>query len=204
MEKGINAISKAMKFIKKVEDDYLPKLRQKKHPVLGSPMLNFGTISGGDQPSTVPGLYKMKVDRRWIPGETREQVYEDLREIIKELEEEDSQFHAKLWDVFEEDDLLPHQPFFTEENDPLIQAVREGMVLTEEKLNVTLDKASTIMPAWSDAGYLSNYTKTSCIVLGPGDLTLAHSAEESIGVTEMQQAAELYQHIAIKYCQLAD
>lgn len=204
MEKGINAISKAVKLIKKVEDEYLPKLREKKHPVLGSPTLNFGTISGGDQPSTVPGICRMKVDRRWIPGETRDQVYDDLRSIIKEIEREDPQFHAELWDVFEKDDLLPHQPFFTAESDPLIQATREAMGLTAEALGVTLNSESVIMPAWSDAGYLSNYTETSCIVLGPGDLTLAHSAGESIGVEELQQAAELYKMIAIKYCALAD
>jgi acetylornithine deacetylase/succinyl-diaminopimelate desuccinylase-like protein len=66
-ELGINAIYKAMKLIQKVQDE-LPKLFQKKrHPVLGSPTFNLGTIRGGERFNIVPDKCNLVFDRRMIP-----------------------------------------------------------------------------------------------------------------------------------------
>lgn len=199
MDKGINAISKAAKLITRLETTYIPKLVEKRHHFLGAPTLNLGTIIGGDQPSSVPGQCSIRVDRRWVPGETIEEVYQGIETVIRELKQEDSQFNAELKDIFEKDDLMPHQPFFTKEDDPLINATKNAMI-SMKKEGYILNKDLTVFPAWSDAGCLSNFTNTSCIVLGPGNLALAHTAEEYIEVEEILKAAILYRNVAMEYC----
>ena len=58
----------------------------------------------------------------------------------------------------------------------------------------------TFFPAWSDAGVLADRTKTKCIIMGPGDLALAHTAEEYIETAGLKQAAQLYGVLALDYC----
>lgn len=203
MEKGVNAISKAAKLINRLETDYIPQLERKRHPLLGPPTLNFGTIEGGDQPSSVPGQCIIRVDRRWVPEETLEEVYAGMQSIIDDLKREDPQFDAELRDMFEQDDLLPHQPFSTEETDPLIISTRKAMQRLERESGMpagSIRQELTLFPAWSDAGFLSNLTKASCIILGPGDLTVAHTKQESIALEEIHQAACLYRMIGTEYC----
>ena len=202
-DKGVNAILKAAKVISRLESDYIPALSVKKHALLGAPTFNIGTISGGDQLSTVPGKCTIKVDRRWIPEETRDEVYAGIRAVLAELEREDPQFRAELRDVFEGQDLLEHKPFFTEENDPLIRSAKAAFQSYDEATGTTLDKEITICPAWTDAGFLANFTNTKCIILGPGELPLAHSKEEHIKLADLGKAVEIYKRIAVEYCGVA-
>ena len=202
-DKGVNAILKAAKVINRLESEYIPKLLEKKHTILGTPTFNIGTIFGGDQLSTVPGKCTIKADRRWIPEETRDEVYEGIRAILTELEQEDPQFKAELKDVFEGQELLEHKPFFTEESDPIIQAVKTAMTDYEKENETKLNKEITICPAWTDAGFLANFTDTKCIIFGPGELSLAHSKEEHIKLEDLEKAVEIYKRIAIEYCGVA-
>jgi acetylornithine deacetylase/succinyl-diaminopimelate desuccinylase family protein len=199
MKRGINAISKAAKLIDKIENEYYPVLDSRAHPLLGHPTLNFGTINGGDQASTVPGSCTIRIDRRWLPEESIESVYGELVHIIDELKAEDPEFDATVRDVFEKDDILTHRPFFTENTDGLVIAI-QGTMETMNGHGSTFIKEPVAFPAWTDAGYLSNYTQISCVILGPGDLGLAHSVDEHIKITDLYEAVSLYEAIALSYC----
>ena len=69
-EEGVNAIMMAGRFLQKLETEYLPKLAQRTHPILGKATLNIGTITGGDQPSTVADHCRIRLDRRCLTSET--------------------------------------------------------------------------------------------------------------------------------------
>ena len=58
----------------------------------------------------------------------------------------------------------------------------------------------TVFPAWSDAGILAGFTKAKCIVMGPGNLALAHTPEECIETGELEKAARFYGALALDYC----
>ena len=58
------------RFVSKVYDEYVPLLDSREYPYLGRSTINIGTISGGDQPSTVPDHCKIVLDRRMVPSET--------------------------------------------------------------------------------------------------------------------------------------
>ncbi|NLT49114.1 MAG: M20 family metallopeptidase [Clostridiales bacterium] len=195
MDEGINAIVMASRIIERIYDEYMPKLNQRKHPILGCPTINVGKIQGGDQPSTVPGSCIIEIDRRWIPEENLDQVYEELEEIIKDVQKEYPGFQAEVSGMFPPGELLPHEPFCTDEKDPLIRSVQRAF----ERISHPYEGVTTF-PAWSDAGVMSSFTDMKCIVMGPGDLALAHSGNESIDVEDIRAAALIYGYLAYDYC----
>ena len=196
MDLGINAITMVGRLIEKITNEYAPQLKTRLHPLLGQPTINIGRIEGGDQPSTVPGMCTLEIDRRWIPGESLEQVYRELEEIIYRLQKEDPRFKAEVRGYYPAEELLPHHPFCTEATDPLaVSALRSMKVVGLTSLE------PTAFPAWSDAGILAGCTKTKCIVMGPGDLALAHTASEMIEVSELEKAAHFYGQMAMDYCE---
>jgi acetylornithine deacetylase/succinyl-diaminopimelate desuccinylase family protein len=67
---GINAIEKAAVFINKVKEELYPMLEGRYNEYMGPSVMNFGVIQGGSQPSTVADTCSIKIDRRYIPGET--------------------------------------------------------------------------------------------------------------------------------------
>lgn len=58
----------------------------------------------------------------------------------------------------------------------------------------------TAFPAWTDAGFMNYYTDCHCIILGPGELALAHSIHEKVSVDELEAAARIYAEMAVDYC----
>lgn len=189
---GVNAIKMASRFVNRVYEDYTPILKSRNHRILGNPSINIGTIGGGDQPSTVAGSCTISLDRRCIPEETREQVYDELESIIKTLSLEDPDFKGELRDMLEGQYTLYHRPFFTDDEDPLIKTAQKYMGKKGQEL--------TIFPAWTDAGTLANYTNSKCIIIGPGDLSVAHSPDEFIEIADIKKASDIYGKIALEYC----
>ena len=190
---GVNAIMMAGRFLHKLETEYLPKLEKRTHPVLGTATLNIGTITGGDQPSTVADKCSISLDRRCLTDETIAQVYEELQAICDELHEEDPKFEAEIRDVFN-GETMPHIPFCTDENSPLVKAAENA--LGREGMTPVL----TCFPAWSDAGFMNALTKSECIVLGPGDLSVAHSIHEKISKRQLLTAVSVYEEMAREIC----
>ncbi|HOL17152.1 MAG TPA: hypothetical protein PLY40_02555, partial [Bacillota bacterium] len=54
--------------------------------------------------------------------------------------------------------------------------------------------------AWSDAGILSTYGGIPSLIFGPGDLAVAHTASEYIGIEDLLPAALVYALTAASFC----
>lgn len=201
---GINAIQMASRFVNRIYEEYIPVLESRRHPILGEPTINIGTITGGDQPSTVPGECVMKLDRRCVPEESIAQVYEELEELARRLKEEDPRFHAVIRDVFEGANDMPHLPFATDPENPLVQsaktALRREQEVRHESSMTDAEIPLSVFPAWTDAGFMTSQTDMTCIILGPGQLGVAHSIHECIEIKQLQKAALVYAITALHYC----
>ncbi|HWQ80583.1 MAG TPA: M20 family metallopeptidase [Anaerovoracaceae bacterium] len=197
-KEGINAIQKAAMFIDRLEKDLIPRIESKTpHPVIGSPSMNYGYIKGGAQPSTVAGECILQLDRRWIPGETYKDVWQEYQQIIDELSVADPKFKAgiKVMDISYMDENYVHEPMNTDLNDPVVKAAEKAI---EE---VTGEKAVLrSFTAWTDGGLINYYGKVPTIVLGPGEMESAHSANEHIELREILPAVQIYAQIACDYC----
>jgi acetylornithine deacetylase/succinyl-diaminopimelate desuccinylase len=193
-EKGMNAISAASKFIQLVEDNLLPELSQRTHPIMGSPSLNIGTIQGGDQPSTVAATCKIQIDRRWIPSESVELVFGEIEKYLAPVRDVMPGIKTSLSRVPGGMATMIHGPLEVSENHPLVVAAQQAR---QEICGGICEL--TAFPAWTDGALLSREANIPTIVLGPGDLALAHSADESIELEEVYQAAEIYAMTAIRF-----
>lgn len=196
---GINAITMAGRLIAYLSDEYGLVLDARVHPLLGQTSMNIGTIKGGDQPSTVADCCELTIDRRYLPEESREQVYAELVEATKVMMARYPGFSATVSDYFEADSLLPHLPYCINENRPIVQAIQKTyMNLLDSKPELKG------LSAWTDAGIIYSQTNTDCVIFGPGTLNLAHTAEESIAISDLRKAVMLYVGIAMEFVGIND
>lgn len=191
---GVNAIMMAGRFLTRLEP-YIEELKTRTHPVLETATLNVGKIEGGDQPSTVPDIVKIRLDRRCITTETIEQVYRELTDILEGLHEEDPRFNYEIRDVFD-GTTLPHIPFCIEKDSPLVKASESALIENG------VEPIVSYFPAWTDAGFITAGTKTECIVMGPGELSVAHSVHERVAKQQLFLASDVYKKIALEICEL--
>jgi succinyl-diaminopimelate desuccinylase len=191
---GINAITMAGRLITYLADEYKLILDARIHPILGESSINIGTITGGDQPSTVADFCQLTIDRRFVPEETWEQVYRELVMATEAMKVKYPGFSAKVSNFFVEGELLPHLPFCTDENRPIVKAIKDT-------IHTQLGKEAKIrgLSAWTDAGMIHSQTSADCIIFGPGSLSLAHTANESIPIDQLKQAVLLYSGIALNF-----
>ena len=199
---GINAIQKAAAFIGRVERDLVPKLEKRIHPIIGESTLNYGVIKGGTQPSTVAGECTLQLSRRWIPSESYESVVSDFEQILNELRAEDPQFSAVFRPM--EEGLINqeanetgshHEALETQAEHPVVLAA-----LNAVKSVCGKEKGPGAFDAWSDGGILSAGGRIPSIVLGPGNLSSAHSPDEYLEVGAVVPAALIYALTAIEFC----
>lgn len=192
-DEGVNAIQMAALFIHHIYENYVPVLNQREYPVLGTPTINVGKITGGDQPSTVPDVCRIRLDRRCVPTETIEQVYDELEKIACDIRKTHPEFRAVIRDTFEGQNLLRHEPFLLDEKADVVRSIRTALDIAGSAYEISA------FPAWSDAGFVRGYTKSDCLIMGPGRLEVAHSAEEYIEIDDILKAAFVYGAMALDY-----
>ena len=113
---GVNAIALAAKAILALEKDI-----DRHHPSVGKPVISINQISGGVAHNVVPGECEFTIDRRLIPGETRESVVDEITETLTNVAvPERGEFRFSLT-VDPDGDFIPAN--ITEPDSPLVQAV---------------------------------------------------------------------------------
>ena len=55
------------------------------HELFSHPTLNIGTISGGAAHNVVPAKCEVKLDIRYLPGETEKEIVGNINEIITSI-----------------------------------------------------------------------------------------------------------------------
>jgi acetylornithine deacetylase len=85
---GVSAIGKMGRIIAALEELDRVELRQRVHPLVGPASQHCSLISGGSGLSTYAQSCILKVERRTLPGETPEQVMEELRMVISSAGEQ--------------------------------------------------------------------------------------------------------------------
>jgi len=196
-ELGINAIEQAMSFISRVKQDLYPKLKDKYDEHMGGSVMNFGTISGGTEASTVADKCILRIDRRFIPGEDKDTAMAEYQDIIDILKAEDITFNAKIEVTPESILALYHPPLITSFNEPIVTSVRESI-----KKIINKEPTITRGIGWSDAALLKTYANIPTVVLGPGDLSLAHTEREHVKIVDLVNAVDIYSNIAQNYTKL--
>ncbi len=87
---GVSAIGKMGRIISELERFDRQELRKRQHPDLGPASLHCALIEGGSGISTYAPECRLQVERRTLPGESLQQVSEELERAIRSAGEDAS------------------------------------------------------------------------------------------------------------------
>lgn len=194
-EAGVNAIVAASRFVQLVERELIPRFARRADPLLGPPTLNFGTIQGGDQPSTVAAACRLTADRRSVPGEDFAAISRELDELLRRVVDEMPGLTAELSRVPGGMATMEHVAMKSDPSEPLAKAAARA----RRRICGSAGDFGAF-PAWTDGALLAAFGGIPCLVLGPGDLALAHSPRESLAADELVEAARIYVATALEFC----
>lgn len=160
----------------------------KKHPLLGRGSLHASAIEGGSGLSTYPDRCVLTIERRTLPGDTAETSLQEVRDACDRV----SATHASL---SAEIRLIESQlPSDVSVDAPVVSMLRRAM--EEENSKVAVEG----MSAWTDAAIL-NEAGIPAICYGPGDISLAHAAEEFVSIDEIERATAVLARMAQNWLQ---
>ncbi|MDH3254877.1 MAG: M20 family metallopeptidase [Acidobacteriota bacterium] len=194
-EAGINAIAAAARFLDLARTELAARWRNRVDPLLGSPTFNVGTIAGGDQPSTVAALCTLQADRRSVPGEDYALISGELQELMRRVESEMPGLTSELRRLPGGMATLEHVALSTPADDPVALAAAAAY---RQVRGVRAEFGA--FPAWTDGALLSAFGDIPTIIMGPGDLAVAHSPREAVPTAEVLEAARLYAVTALEFC----
>jgi len=193
-EAGINAISAAAYFVRLVEEELGPEFKKRRDPILGLPVINMGTIMGGDQPSTVAAHCAIKLDRRWVTTEMIEQVFADLETLLAKVRARQPGLKTAISRVAGGMATMIHGPLTIDPAHPIVKSAQKALAEAGRPA-----EDLTVFPAWTDGALISREGKIPTIIWGPGELGHAHSPEENIRLEEVHLAAALYAAAALDF-----
>ncbi|MDW7670416.1 MAG: M20 family metallopeptidase [Bacillota bacterium] len=194
-EENTNAIEKAAEFIYRAKRELYPKIRERQDEFAGVSLMNIGVIEGGQGQSTVADSCTVKIDRRYIPGETVESVTQEYQEILDEMQEQDPSLWAVIRKSPANDMKMNHPPLITPMIEPIVHAVKTSIrEVIKQEPKITLGRG------WTDAALLKVYGKIPTVVFGPGNITHSHTADERIAIKDLVNTTEIFVRIIDNYC----
>ena len=168
-ELGRNAIYDISR-ISLLLEGYHKTLKNKTHPILGSPSLSVGLIKGGTTVNTVPPSASIEIDRRLIPGENPDEIIQEIKDLVSTIP--GSQLS------------IPHvcsKGFYIEQDSPVAHKLQEACNCHNHQLLFTNAAFGTHAPFYSESSIPS-------LVFGPGSINKAHSKDEFVPLCELEKA----------------
>jgi succinyl-diaminopimelate desuccinylase len=175
---GVNAIAKAAKAILALEKDI-----DRFHPAVGKPVISVNTIEAGVAHNVVPGECTFSIDRRLIPGETRESAVAEIVATLDDIADQDPAFRYELG----VDPLKNHIPAnITDDSSSIVQALRASIT------KVTGQEPEYFV-AWAGAtdGRFYRQAGIDTVGYGPGGEN-AHGANEAVPIDDLVTQARVY------------
>lgn len=183
---GIDAIRYAGLVLAELDRIDAVVLPTREHPLLGRGSLHASTIAGGIGMSTYPDRCTLRVERRTIPGESDASFQAELEAACARVREAKPDFRADVTIT------LGQPPSDVPVDAPVVRAL--AAALAGEGMSPVVEG----MSAWTDAAIL-NEAGIPAICFGPGDISLAHAAEEWVPLDEIDRATAVLTRLALEW-----
>jgi acetylornithine deacetylase len=184
---GVDAITHAGLLL--AELDQLESTRESgpRHPLLGRGSLHASKIRGGVGMSTYPEECELAIERRTLPGESAEKAIREITDACERVKARHPALDARvtLSTAQLASDVSPDAP--------IVKRLRAA--LERERLPIAIEG----MSAWTDAALL-NEAGIPAVCFGPGDIALAHAAEEFVPVEEIALATRVLTRVVSEWC----
>jgi acetylornithine deacetylase len=181
---GVNAIYAMARIVQAIERYHRTLSTQSpEHPLCGRPSVCVSTIRGGVAINTVPEHAIIEIDRRLAPGERPEAAYNALIEHIAESVD------AGRCEIRHDPPFMQSVGLSDASNRPLGQ--RLASLVREH------GRSSEIVgvPFGTDGAAISA-AGVPTVVVGPGSIEQAHTADEFIVIDELRLATEIFYRVA--------
>lgn len=182
---GINAVSLITKAIVALEE-YAQTLSERKHPLTGQSTLSVTVIRGGIKESMIPDRCEAVIDRRLVPGEDEETAIREMEEVIRSVPGLEGRVRLEHF--------IPTSGGASEIDSahPIVELAAEAIEhIYGKKPDYTGLTCNCDMSSFMRAGIPT-------AVYGPGDFSIAHTANEWVLLSELEKATMVYAGIAIK------
>jgi succinyl-diaminopimelate desuccinylase len=175
---GVNAIAKAAKAIVALDTDI-----DRFHPAVGKPVISINTIQAGVAHNVVPGECTFSIDRRLIPGETRDSAVAEIVAKLDAIAADDPNFRYELT-IDPQRNHIPAN--ITDEDSPLVQAVQAS-------IRAVTGHEPEYFVAWAGAtdGRFYRQAGIDTVGYGPGGEN-AHGANEAVNIDDLITQARVY------------
>jgi succinyl-diaminopimelate desuccinylase len=178
-ERGVNAVYQAARAVVKLEHFRFPN---PVHELMGQATLNVGTIRGGLNINSVPDAAEVGIDIRTHPNV-------DHASLVRLLAQH-------LGSEVELETLMDLDAVYTDPNDPWMQSVFE---LAAQMAGERPQPRAAAY--FTDAAALNRaYRNPPTVILGPGELHMAHQTDEYCLTERVEQSVACYEQIMLRWC----
>jgi acetylornithine deacetylase len=182
-DEGISAIEKFIVIfngLKKLEEERNKRFKDPLYNRYTAPYaLNIGTIDGGNWPGTVPENVVFEGRIGVAIGETEKEAREELEAKINKIADNDSWLSKHrptvAWDGYS------FAPSMIPLDHPIVKEL--GKAYYDVTGNEPVHEGMTYA---SDVRHLINVAKTPTTVFGPGDVRVAHGANEYVPIEQLE------------------
>ena len=183
---GVDAIRHAGLLLAELDAHEERVLGTRLHPLLGRASLHASHVHGGIGMSTYPDRCTLSIERRTIPGETTGDALREVENAIERVRARRPAMRASARV------LLAQGPSDVAVDAPVVRALSDALRTEGERVRVEG------MSAWTDAALL-NDAGIPAVCFGPGDIKLAHAAEEWIEIAEIERATAVLTRLARQF-----
>lgn len=175
--RGRSAIMSAAAIAQVLHDNLFP---QTPHPLLGTTTCNVGAIRGGSGPNVVPEECELRIDRRILPGDTQDGAVAGIVDRISSLGlTRGADYEIEVETFCEPSEIDGEHPFVTD--------VAEAVTAMTSR-----PAGRTGLSFTTDARFMRNQLGIPSLVLGPGELGVAHTVDEYVEVDALVEAVGVY------------
>ena len=184
---GVDAITHAGLVLAELEKLEGTRERGTRHPLLGRGSLHASIIRGGVGMSTYPEECVLSLERRTLPGETADDAVREIENACAAVSARDSRLEARITQT------TSQLPSDVSVDAPIVGRLRRA--LEHEGVPTRIEG----MSAWTDAALL-NEAGIPTVCFGPGDIALAHAAEEFVPIAEIEIATRVLARVVQDWC----
>lgn len=144
--------------------------------------INVGLITGGTAKNIIAGECRFTLEWRPVPGQSTDYVLQQVQAAIEELRGDDPDF------VCEIDAARADESFETRDDSPLVKFLEK----------VSGQPAGAVAFGTEAPGMIA--LGAEAVVLGPGDIRVAHRTGEFVPVAELERCVEILRQSIERFC----
>ena len=185
---GINAVEHMNEIINQIQSDNF-KLPYEYDELLKEPTFSVNAMHGGSSMNVIPDYCSLKLDIRTLPSQNHEEILENVHRMVELSKDRYPDLNAEIKVVA---DL---EPVKTNIDDPFVDLVLKS----SESVSGPRDEPKGFTGITDACAFKKSEKDFPIVVMGPGDIALAHQPNEYVEVEEYLNSIETYKEIAKRF-----